>query len=434
MSNEDKSKLTKFPERPSTTNSIIKMWILLEGEPDRVKLEADISQVADLNDLKDILRDEFEELKGVKKQKIIFLDNNNIPLLADTRLQSLKDNTTAKAPLVVRYPLSKENVVMNFTYVHKQGKCKIQHTTGSLSSLREAVVERFNELQTGEFYFFNDETKDEIRNEYHFNDLVSQTELNSNNYNLKLKIKVEGKKSYSDWELKDVFKEILQKNYKSLSGMPRFNLNDLPSLEHPFTEDELKGFVSELQKSLNSLKYEFINETTAREYISTFIITAVCHIQDHINNSTQLCEEIDLDGSHGYGIVDYMVIIVKILVLLCEAKAENMNNGTAQVLVQMHSAIEEQLNKRKRGQMEHAMFGIVTTGKLWRFVRWTGSLEDPTVHISEEYTCNFKGNMEPEKEVLTYIAQILQAQAKAFDNNDKDSDHPSKRQCTDQNK
>ncbi|CAG8650679.1 1807_t:CDS:1, partial [Diversispora eburnea] len=73
-----------------------------------------------------------------------------------------------------------------------------------------------------------------------------------------------------------------------------------------------------------------------------------------------------------------------------------------------------------------------TTGKLWRFVRWTGSLEEPTVHISKEYTCNFEGNMEPEKQVLTYIAQILQAQAKAFDGNYKDSGHPSKRQCTDQ--
>ncbi|RHZ53487.1 hypothetical protein Glove_441g100 [Diversispora epigaea] len=107
---------------------------------------------------------------------------------------------------------------------------------------------------------------------------------------------------------------------------------------------------------------------TVHEYVSTFITNAVCHIQDHINDLTQLCVEIDLDRSHGYNPVYYMVIIVEILVLLCEAKAENMNKGTAQVLVQMHSAIEEQLNKRKRGQIKHAMFRIVTTGKLWRFV------------------------------------------------------------------
>ena len=315
-----------------------------------------------------------------------------------------------------------------FNYLRCSGKCKIPHTSGSLSLLREEVVKRFKEIQTEEFYFFNDETKEEIRNEHSFNILASQTELNGNNYNLKLKVKFKGKKSYSDWELKDVFKEILQQDYKSLGDMPRFNLNDLLLLEHPFTENELKFFIDQLQTTLNAFKKEVsINEEMAHEYISAFMKTAVCHIQDHINESAQLSMETDLEGSCGYGPVDYMVAIVKILVLLCEAKVENMNKGTAQVLVQMHSAIEQQLGKRKHSQMEQAMFGIVTTGKLWRFVRWTGSLEEPTVHISEEYTCNFKGNMEREKEVLRYIAQILQAQAMAFGVDDKDSSYPSKR-------
>ncbi|CAG8604256.1 4939_t:CDS:2, partial [Ambispora leptoticha] len=412
MSNKDAKRLG-FPDS-SCPSSVIKVWILLEGDPDPDKLEVNISQVTDLADFKRILKNEFEPLKKIRPQNIVFLNNNNTPLPPDTCLQTLEDSTTAKTPLFVRYPLSNAN-----------RKCKIPHTSGSLSLLREEVVKRFKELQTEEFYFFNDETKDEIRNEYCFNILISQTELNGNDYNIKLKVKVGGKKSYSDWELKDVFKEILRQDYKSLSGIPRFNLNDLLSLEHPFTEDELKSFVDELQKTLNAFKKEFgINVETAREYISTFMKT----IQDHTNESVQLSVEIDLDGSHGYGPVDYMVVIVKILVLLCEAKAENMNKGTAQVLVQMHSAIEQQLGKRKHGQMEQAMFGIVTTGKLWRFVRWTGLLEEPTVHISEEYTCNFKGNMESEKEVLRYIAQILQAQAMAFGVNYKDNRHPSKRQ------
>ncbi|CAG8805850.1 21493_t:CDS:2 [Gigaspora margarita] len=383
------SKDTNRPGSPNSSypNPVIKMWIYFEGRADSVKLNADVSQVVDLNDFKSILRDEFKELKDINNQDIAFLDDNNTPLPPDTCLQTLADNTTAKTPLLVRYPFSNAN-----------SKCKIPHTSGSLSLLREEVVKRFKELRTEEFYFFSDETKDEIRNEYSFNILVSQTELNNNNYNLKLKVKVEGKKSYSDWELKDVFKEILRQDYKSLGDMPRFNFNDLLTLEHPFTENELKSFVDELQKTLNAFKKEFgINEETAREYISTFMKTAVCHIQDNINESAQLSVEIDLDGSRGYGPVDYMVVIVKILVLLCEAKAENMNKGTAQ-----------------------------------RFVRWTGSLEEPTVHVSEEYTCNFKGNMEPEKEVLRYIAQILQAQAMAFGADNKDSGYPSKRQCTSQ--
>ncbi|RHZ87655.1 hypothetical protein Glove_33g80 [Diversispora epigaea] len=349
MSYEDKSRLTKLTERPSISNSIIKMWVLLEGKLDAVKLRADLSESKDLDDFKRILKNEIVLLKNVGPEDILFLDSNNTPLRPGIDLKSLSDNSTDINPLIVRYPLSNANIIVNHSYGDKHGSAEIPHTSGSLNLLRE-IVKRKYDLQTEDVYFFSEETKQEIINEHNFNILLSRIELNSNNYNLKLKVKVEGKKSYSDWELKDVFKEILKKNYKSLSGIPRFNLNDLPSLERPFTENRLKGFVAELQTSLSSLKCEFTNETTAREYISAFIKNAVCHIQDHINDLTQLYMELDLDGSHGYGPVDYMVIIVEILVLLCEAKAENMNKGAAQVLVQMHSAIEEHLNKRKRAK------------------------------------------------------------------------------------
>ncbi|CAG8796811.1 16622_t:CDS:2, partial [Gigaspora margarita] len=381
---------------PSSTNFVIKMWIRFEGEPSSMKLKANVSQVTDLDDFRDILRSKFEELKDIKNQRIIFLDYNNVPLSPDTCLQNLVDNTTAKTPLLVRYPLSNAN-----------SKCKIPHTSGSLSLLREEVVKRFKELQTEEFYFFNEETKDEIRNEYSFNILVSQIEPNGNNYNLKLKVKVEG-------------------------DIPRFNVDDLPPLKQPFSENELKIFIEELRTTFNAFHKEFgTNEPTACVYINAFMKVAVCYIQDHINKSAKLSVEIPLDGSRGYGPVDYIVEIVRILVLLYEAKSEDMNKGTAQVLVQMHSAMERQLRKYKF-QMEPTIFGIVTTGKLWRFVRWTGSLESPTVHITEEFTCNFIDNMEFEKKVLRYIAQILQAQAMIFGDDNKDNSHPSKRQCTNQ--
>ncbi|CAG8818663.1 2761_t:CDS:2, partial [Dentiscutata erythropus] len=92
--------------------------------------------------------------------------------------------------------------------------------------------------------------------------------------------------------------------------------------------------------------------------------------------------------SRGYGLVDYIVKIVRILMLLYEAKSEDMNKGTAQVFVQMHSAMEQQFLM---------------------------------VHITEEFTCNFIDNMKLEKKVLQYIAQILQAQAMTLDDDDKDS-------------
>ncbi|CAG8799455.1 14441_t:CDS:2 [Gigaspora rosea] len=316
MSKDTKHSGTSYP---SSTNFVIKMRIRLEGELSSVELKANVSQVTDLDDFKNILKSEFEELKDIKNQRIVFLDYNNATLSPGTRLQNLVDNTTAKTPLLVHYPLS--NAI---------SKCNILHTSSSLSLLREEVVKRFKELQTEEFYFFNEETKDKIRN--------------------------------ADWDLKDVFKEILgQSDYVSLGDIPRFNVDDLPPLEQLFSENKLTIFIEELHTTLDVFHKEF--GTNARVYINAFMKVAVCYVQDHINKLAKLRVKIPLDGSCQYGPVDYIVELVRILVLLCEAKSEDMNKGTAQVLVQMHSAMERQLRKHKF-KMEPTIFGIVTTGKL----------------------------------------------------------------------
>ncbi|POG65649.1 hypothetical protein GLOIN_2v1664162 [Rhizophagus irregularis DAOM 181602=DAOM 197198] len=73
------------------------------------------------------------------------------------------------------------------------------------------------------------------------------------------------------------------------------------------------------------------------------------------------------------------------IVLICEAKADNMEKGLAQLLVQLHSAVE---NFATTGP-NPKMYGIVTTGTSWRFVCWTGSLEDPTIYLSQQFSCNY---------------------------------------------
>jgi hypothetical protein len=58
-----------------------------------------------------------------------------------------------------------------------------------------------------------------------------------------------------------------------------------------------------------------------------------------------------LSGSKGYGPIDYWV-----------AKAEDMNQGVAQVIAQqMHSATEQLENNNQ----EQTIFGIATTGRAW---------------------------------------------------------------------
>ncbi|CAI2194594.1 7473_t:CDS:2 [Funneliformis geosporum] len=345
--------------------SIVKMWVLLEGSPRARKLNADISKAYDLDDFVYILQEEYEELRAVRPQNIVILNNNNTQLPPDTDLQTLTKTTTAKNPLVARYPISDVNIKVTFMYGQRQGKREIPHTSGSFDRLEALAREIFKDLEEGIIYFVNDGT--EIWNAYNFNTLVKSQTAQDKSVVLKLKVMIKGKKKYSDWKLKDVFKDILKKpTYNSLSDMPELDMTELPPLDPPFNQNQLTNFVTEIKVKLSSLRNEFGNETKNRLYIDAFMTHAVDYIRTQINKSVRLDVEQGLDGSHGYGPVDYWVKLVEVLLFLCEAKAEDMNQGSAQAIVQSQSGIER-LNKL--GYEELLIYGIASTGKLWRFIR-----------------------------------------------------------------
>ncbi|CAB4400747.1 unnamed protein product [Rhizophagus irregularis] len=348
--------MTEFEFIERSDSFIVKIWVLLEGSPDPEQLAADITHVKNLDDFKRVLIDEFnDELKNITKRNIVLLHNNNT-LKPSEDVQTLANIATAKNPLVVRYPISAVNIKVTLIYGQKHGKREIPHTSGSFDQLKALAREIFEDLEEGIVYFANNKTG--IWNTYNFNAIVkSQTTQEDNNVMLKLKVLVKGQKKYSDWKLKVVFKDILrQPTYESLADMQKFYMKEYAPLDPPFTGEELKNFVLQLNNQLLSFDKEF-------------------------------------------------------------AKSQDMDQGVAQVIVQMQSVIE----RSSKQEQDHVIYGIATTGKLWRFVRWNSSPENSEVHISQEYTCSFENSMETEKKVLTYIAQILKAQV------DAKSEPPSKR-------
>ncbi|CAG8675778.1 12002_t:CDS:2 [Funneliformis caledonium] len=442
MSNKDKREFefieqpgspSKRPQGSRPSSRSIKMWVLFEGDEDAEKFvfkEDDFANMdefskADLDDFKKVLREHYPFLNSIENKLIALFDESLERLDPRTNLSSLDVGKDSDTTIIVRYPISAVNIPSNavkvtFVYGQKQGKREIPHTSGAFDHLKALAREIFKDLEEGTIYFVNDGT--EIWNAYNFNTVVKSQTAQDNNVMLKLKVFIEGKKKYSDWKLKDVFRDILKKpTYNSLSDMPVLDMTELPPLDPPFNQDQLTKFVGEIKVKLSSLRDEFGNETKNRIYIDTFMTHAVDYIRTHINKSVRLDVEQGLDGSHGNGPLDYWVKLVEVLLFLCEAKAEDMNQGSAQAIVQAQSGIE-QLNKL--GYEELLIYGIASTGKLWRFIRWSGSSENPEVHISKEYTCNFKGELADEKEILTYIAQILTAQVYLYD---KNSEHPSKR-------
>jgi len=310
---------------------------------------------------------------------------------------------------------------------------RIPHSSGSWVLLREAVQKKFEELETCDFYFVvKINSKEEtIDNEFQFNSLVVRTDLNDRGDRfLDLKIQIKGKKAYGDWSFKEVAKEIYNDAFDSIDSMPTLEIEEVFKLDPPLNDDDLKRFEDNLREKMTIFHDEVTtNEATAREFISVFLSLAGKHVRMHNDPSTRLKVEVKLNGSRGYGVLYYGVYIQNIPVLVTEAKPHENERAIAQNLVQIHSAVESLLGKRKRSETdpEQTMFGIVTTGRSWRFIRCIGTLKSPKAEITKEYPCIFEGDMKEAKNVVSHIVRILQAQAKSLT-----KEEPcSKRLCTD---
>ncbi|RGB23208.1 hypothetical protein C1646_779449 [Rhizophagus diaphanus] len=174
--------------------------------------------------------------------------------------------------------------------------------------------------------------------------------------------------------------------------------------------EEIDKFFGELESHLMNVQKELDNESSARFIIDPFLSAAVSHIQEFINDSVRLGFEKELKGSRD-----------KI------GRYEARNGAKYCTSAQR---IGTTIEVRPSGTKD---VWDSYNWKFWRFVRWTGSLDEPVVHVSEEYTCNFAGNLENEKKMIEYIARILQDQVTTFCDHDNENNlRPSKRLCTSQ--
>ncbi|CAG8748271.1 32531_t:CDS:1, partial [Racocetra persica] len=97
ISNDKKENERSSPSQ----DTIIKMWVLLEGHPSPRKLKADLLQVSDLEDFKDVLKEKIQVLKNIEPDDIVFLnhDDRNTLIPLGTPLKPLANNTTDIKPL-----------------------------------------------------------------------------------------------------------------------------------------------------------------------------------------------------------------------------------------------------------------------------------------------------------------------------------------------
>ncbi|RHZ87117.1 hypothetical protein Glove_40g8 [Diversispora epigaea] len=328
MSNDKKNFTSNKP-----LDIIIKMWILLESDTGPTKLKVDISKITNLDDLKHILKNEFDLSKDIRPSQILFFNYND----------------------------------------------------------RKEVINKFKieMLETGDFTFVvnknSNGTEKEIKNKYQFMKLLSHTEPNESNERvLNLKVQIKGKKEFGDWGLKEVAREIYNSAFDTLDTMQKFDIEEFPKLNQCFTEEEVENFVNQLkEKAFVFNNAVNTNGATEREYISIFMTKAVSHIRKYKDSTTKLRVEVELVGSRGYGNLDYEVDIQDVPELISTAKKLDMEKGVSQNLIQVYTAAEKLLGKRKREQVNSLLPSIMFEAK----------------------------------NVVLYIAQLLQAQADALENN-----------------
>ena len=234
---------------------------------------------------------------------------------------------------------------MNLRFYHTTAECEIPHSSGSLSLLRDAVKAEFDRLEkisTNDLYFeyTQGKLKKKIDSEFHFNIIVNNTKPNDQNERiLDLKVQIKGQKAYEEWKMSEVAK-LYNDAFKSSETMAKFSIDDLPESSPPLTSGDLESFINQLEQKLFAFQAVTTNEATAREFISIFMTWATSHVRKNNDNTTRLAVEVDLDGTRGYGSVDYGNFIQYLLTLVTEAKMSEMEKGVAQNLIQLYSAAE----------------------------------------------------------------------------------------------
>ncbi|CAG8530535.1 5408_t:CDS:2 [Dentiscutata erythropus] len=122
-----------------------------------------------------------------------------------------------------------------------------------------------------------------------------------------LKIQIKRKKVFRNWTLKEVGSEIYKNTFNSIDSIQKLNLEEFSELNSSFNKEKIEYFI----KQLKDKAFAFNNKISSNKAIS------------------------ELDGSQGYGNLDYKVVIQDVPVLINKAKKQNIEKRVAQNLAQI---------------------------------------------------------------------------------------------------
>ncbi|CAJ0769011.1 8348_t:CDS:2, partial [Entrophospora sp. SA101] len=155
--------------------------------------------------------------------------------------------------------------------------------------------------------------EEQVENEFALNKVAEKIKLNeSGEYEIR-------KKAYGEWEISEVFEKLLHKSGSSVGDINQFDIEKFTQPDPEISDDIVNSFIGELKRKKKTFIHINRNESTCREFISAFMTAAVEHVQ---LKESKLCLKSKewLDGSHGFGPVEYSVHLEEFVLFVCEAK------------------------------------------------------------------------------------------------------------------
>ena len=199
-------------------HQIYSLWILPEGRkgPLRLRGLSFTDTDPDLSDLALQLGQILDQLASIDAFEFEFLDSNRTELRKDITLTVMEQNTSYTNPLVVRYPLSEKTgrpflhadvflalsqrffpvliVVVTLRFFKTVAEIRLPHTTGLWHTLlaQSRMTHDLLRDDNTQIYFIDQETERNFRDEFTFNDLVTEKLDSDRLVNLKLLIRIQG--------------------------------------------------------------------------------------------------------------------------------------------------------------------------------------------------------------------------------------------------
>jgi len=189
-------------------------------------------------------------------------------------------------------------------------------------------------------------------------------------------------------------------------GVPSVSvLHNLPTFTQPSVEtldDRDKTLINHLKKEIvlrwSVLKPMYQYHEAMREFISPFLISVINSFNEP---ALKLLPQRRIDGSIGKGPVDYTIEYKGKVICVTEGKVTEFVQGISMNLAQLNSAAEENTRNRKLPedtdeQEREALYGIVSTGDVWRFLMFLLSDGYVEVAVSKEMRVTLDDELAPE--------------------------------------